>query len=165
MRKPQNACCPECAAPISFRKFVVLNNLSATQCDKCKTRIEIANRNTNAVIAGISGCLSAASIALSAYVGLKNYGSLLGGIAAGTGIAVLIIVFICWYAYTHARLNCLRHFLHTLDYPGKDLAIAHAPDPLLVGRADQLDRDELARPHATPPLPRQVEASESAPAA
>ena len=46
-----------------------------------------------------------------------------------------------------------------------DLAIAHAPDPLLVGRADQLDRDELARPHATPPLPRQVEASESAPAA
>lgn len=64
-----------------------------------------------------------------------------------------------------ARLNCLRHFLHTLDYPGKDLAIAHTPDPLLVGRADQLDRDELARPHATPPLPRQVEASESAPAA
>lgn len=108
MRKPQNACCPECAAPISFRKFVVLNNLSATQCDKCKTRIEIANRNTNAVIAGISGCLSAASIALSAYIGFKNYGSLLGGIAAGTGIAILIIVFICWYAYTHARLNCLR---------------------------------------------------------
>ncbi|MFV3331329.1 polyphosphate kinase 2 [Pseudomonas sp. NY15437] len=42
-----------------------------------------------------------------------------------------------------ARLNCLRHFLHTLDYPGKDLHIAHAPDHLLVGRAAELDRDEM----------------------
>lgn len=42
-----------------------------------------------------------------------------------------------------ARLNCLRHFLHTLDYPGKDEKIAHLPDPLLVGRAADLDRDEM----------------------
>lgn len=42
-----------------------------------------------------------------------------------------------------ARLNCLRHFLHTLDYPGKDERIAHAPDHLLVGRAAELDRDEM----------------------
>ncbi|WP_295481211.1 polyphosphate kinase 2 [uncultured Pseudomonas sp.] len=34
-----------------------------------------------------------------------------------------------------ARLNCIRHFLHALDYPDKDHSIAHAPDPLLVGRA------------------------------
>jgi len=34
-----------------------------------------------------------------------------------------------------ARLNCMLHFLSTLDYPDKDLKIAHAPDPLIVGRA------------------------------
>ncbi|MFV3307041.1 polyphosphate kinase 2 [Pseudomonas sp. NY15181] len=44
-----------------------------------------------------------------------------------------------------ARLNCLRHFLHVLDYPGKDPRIARAPDELLVGRAAELDRDELER--------------------
>ncbi|KAA8607115.1 polyphosphate kinase 2 [Salipiger aestuarii] len=34
-----------------------------------------------------------------------------------------------------ARLNCMRHFLSTLDYPGKDRHIATAPDPLIVGGA------------------------------
>ncbi|MFP7672660.1 polyphosphate kinase 2 [Marivita sp. S0852] len=34
-----------------------------------------------------------------------------------------------------ARLNCMKHFLSTLDYPGKDHAIAQAPDPLIVGGA------------------------------
>jgi polyphosphate kinase 2 len=34
-----------------------------------------------------------------------------------------------------ARLNCMKHFLSTLDYPGKDPAIATAPDPLIVGGA------------------------------
>ena len=34
-----------------------------------------------------------------------------------------------------ARLNCMRHFLSTLDYPGKDPAIATPPDPLIVGHA------------------------------
>lgn len=34
-----------------------------------------------------------------------------------------------------ARLNCMRHFLSTLDYPDKDLSIAAAPDPLIVGGA------------------------------
>ena len=34
-----------------------------------------------------------------------------------------------------ARLNCMRHFLSTLDYPGKDPDIAKAPDPLIVGQA------------------------------
>lgn len=37
-----------------------------------------------------------------------------------------------------ARLNCMRHFLVSIDYPGKDLAIACAPDPLIVGRAAQV---------------------------
>ncbi|OBY27979.1 polyphosphate kinase 2 [Leisingera sp. JC1] len=34
-----------------------------------------------------------------------------------------------------ARLNCMRHFLASLDYPGKDPEIAQAPDPLIVGQA------------------------------
>lgn len=34
-----------------------------------------------------------------------------------------------------ARLNCMLHFLSSLDYPGKDRRIVHAPDPLIVGQA------------------------------
>ena len=34
-----------------------------------------------------------------------------------------------------ARLNCMRHFLSTLDYPGKDVDVVGAPDPLIVGSA------------------------------
>ncbi|WP_147126906.1 polyphosphate kinase 2 [Shimia ponticola] len=34
-----------------------------------------------------------------------------------------------------ARLECMRHFLSTLDYPGKDPKIAVAPDPLVVKTA------------------------------
>src|SRR6056297_1536167 len=34
-----------------------------------------------------------------------------------------------------ARLNCMLHFLSTLEYPDKDPKIAHAPDPLIVGQA------------------------------
>lgn len=32
-----------------------------------------------------------------------------------------------------ARLNCMQHFLHNLDYPGKDTEIVTPPDPALVG--------------------------------
>ena len=34
-----------------------------------------------------------------------------------------------------ARLNCMLHFLSTLDYPDKDTKVAHRPDPLIVGEA------------------------------
>jgi len=34
-----------------------------------------------------------------------------------------------------ARLNCMLHFLSTIDYPDKDPRIARAPDPLIVGQA------------------------------
>jgi polyphosphate kinase len=34
-----------------------------------------------------------------------------------------------------ARLNCMLHFLNSLDYPGKDVRIVHSPDPLIVGQA------------------------------
>ncbi|MFV0369162.1 MAG: polyphosphate kinase 2 [Hyphomicrobiaceae bacterium] len=32
-----------------------------------------------------------------------------------------------------ARLNCMQHFLSTLDYTGKDHHIVRGPDPLIVG--------------------------------
>ena len=34
-----------------------------------------------------------------------------------------------------ARLNCMRHFLASLPYPGKDETVAHAADALIVGTA------------------------------
>ncbi|KEO59917.1 polyphosphate kinase 2 [Thioclava indica] len=37
-----------------------------------------------------------------------------------------------------ARLNCMRHFLSTLDYPDKDYEIASGPDPLIVGNASHV---------------------------
>lgn len=39
-----------------------------------------------------------------------------------------------------ARLNCMRHFLSTLDYPEKDPEVALAPDPLIVGSAAEMAR-------------------------
>ncbi|MET4102148.1 polyphosphate kinase 2 [Roseovarius sp. MBR-78] len=37
-----------------------------------------------------------------------------------------------------ARLNCMLHFLNSLEYPGKDRRIAHAPDPLIVSTAQHV---------------------------
>ncbi|MDO5647293.1 polyphosphate kinase 2 [Paracoccus sp. (in: a-proteobacteria)] len=37
-----------------------------------------------------------------------------------------------------ARLNCMRHFLSTIDYPGKDLDVVLPPDPLIVGQASHV---------------------------
>ena len=37
-----------------------------------------------------------------------------------------------------ARLNCMKHFLSTIDYPNKDHAVVGSPDPLIVGRAQQV---------------------------
>ena len=34
-----------------------------------------------------------------------------------------------------ARLNCMRHFLATLEYPDKDHELVGTPDPLIVGQA------------------------------
>lgn len=39
-----------------------------------------------------------------------------------------------------ARINCMRHFLHTLDYPEKDPAIVYQPDPKIVGTVATLYR-------------------------
>ena len=32
-----------------------------------------------------------------------------------------------------ARLNCMQHFLSSLDYPTKDTSVVRGPDPLIVG--------------------------------
>jgi len=37
-----------------------------------------------------------------------------------------------------ARLECMKHFLSTLDYPDKDPKIATPPDPLIVGHASHV---------------------------
>ncbi|WP_444454726.1 polyphosphate kinase 2 [Rhodobacter capsulatus] len=37
-----------------------------------------------------------------------------------------------------ARLNCMKHFLSSLDYPDKDLSIVTPPDPLIVGHASHV---------------------------
>jgi polyphosphate kinase 2 len=37
-----------------------------------------------------------------------------------------------------ARLNCMRHFLSSLDYPEKDSEIASPPDNLIVGQASHI---------------------------
>jgi polyphosphate kinase 2 len=37
-----------------------------------------------------------------------------------------------------ARLNCMRHFLSSLDYPDKDLNVVNGPDPLIVGTPSQV---------------------------
>lgn len=37
-----------------------------------------------------------------------------------------------------ARLNCMRHFLSSLDYPNKDTAVVQSPDPKIVGQANQV---------------------------
>ena len=34
-----------------------------------------------------------------------------------------------------ARLNCMRHFLGSLPYPGKDTKVVGRPDPLIVGHS------------------------------
>jgi polyphosphate kinase 2 len=39
-----------------------------------------------------------------------------------------------------ARLNCMRHFLDSIDYPEKDPTIALPPDPLIVGQASHVVR-------------------------
>nr|WP_282181097.1 polyphosphate kinase 2 [Aliiroseovarius marinus] len=37
-----------------------------------------------------------------------------------------------------ARLECMRHFLNSIEYPDKDHELARAPDPLIVGHASQV---------------------------
>jgi len=44
-----------------------------------------------------------------------------------------------------ARINCILHFLHHLEYPNKDKKIAHSPDPKIVGHVSQIygEKEEI----------------------
>ncbi len=44
-----------------------------------------------------------------------------------------------------ARINCLRHFLYSLNYPAKDPTVAFKPDPKIVGKVDSLYPKKLAK--------------------
>lgn len=37
-----------------------------------------------------------------------------------------------------ARLNCMRHFLSSIDYPNKDSTVVQSPDPKIVGQTTQV---------------------------
>jgi polyphosphate kinase 2 len=37
-----------------------------------------------------------------------------------------------------ARINCMQHFLHSLDYPNKDTKVVRDPDPLIVGHSQHV---------------------------
>ena len=41
-----------------------------------------------------------------------------------------------------ARLACMRHFLHNLDYEGKDTSIVYMPDELICGPVSKMYPDE-----------------------
>ena len=105
MLKHKIARCPDCGGKISFKKFILLNNFSETNCKNCNARIEISNRDTNAILAGISGCLSATAIVLGAYMGERNLNSWIVGLGAGLAFSGLLLLLICLYAYNHAVLN------------------------------------------------------------
>ena len=54
-----------------------------------------------------------------------------------------------------ARLNTMRHFLSTLDYPDKDQTVIQPVDPLIVGRVSQvLDKNGHIYDTATHPQTR-----------
>jgi polyphosphate kinase len=55
-----------------------------------------------------------------------------------------------------ARLNCMRHFLSSIEYPGKETEVIGVPDPLIVGNASQVlqgaghSMDKVAHPVLRP---------------
>jgi polyphosphate kinase 2 (PPK2 family) len=44
-----------------------------------------------------------------------------------------------------ARINCIRHFLYSLNYPSKDPTIAYKPDEKIVGTVDSLYPKKMAK--------------------
>jgi len=44
-----------------------------------------------------------------------------------------------------ARINCMRHFLYSLEYPAKDPTIAYKPDAKIVGTVDSLYPKKMAK--------------------
>jgi polyphosphate kinase 2 len=64
-----------------------------------------------------------------------------------------------------ARLNCMRHFLASLEYPGKDEAVVGKPDPLIIGHARHvISKAEGLMDAALPPelrMPKKTTAESS----
>lgn len=104
MSKNQETGCPCCGCRISFKQFVLLNNFSAINCDTCHARIEISNRNGNAVIAAVSGLVSAATVVFSAYAGKEYFSSSLLGISGGIVMATIFVLIICRVLYKRSQL-------------------------------------------------------------
>jgi len=42
-----------------------------------------------------------------------------------------------------ARINCMRYFLHNLDYPNKDESIAHEPDNSIIGSVKDIYKNRV----------------------
>ncbi len=60
-----------------------------------------------------------------------------------------------------ARLNCMQHFLRSLEYPEKNRHVVHGPDPLIVGSsADVIGRSEHILGKTLHPEQRKKEAPE-----
>lgn len=104
MSKNQVTGCPNCGCRISFRQFVLLNNFSAINCNTCNVRIEISNRNGNAVIAAVSGIISAATVVFAAYAGKLYFNSMLLGFIGGLILATIFILIICKVLYKRSQL-------------------------------------------------------------
>ncbi len=104
MSKNQVVGCPSCGCRISFKQFILLNNFSAINCDTCHARIEISNRDGNAVIAAVSGVVSAATLVFSAYIGKQYYDSFWWGLIAGISLATLFVVIVCRVLYKRSQL-------------------------------------------------------------
>lgn len=104
MSKNQVTGCPNCGCRISFRQFILLNNFSAINCDTCNARIEISNRNGNAVIAAVSGLISAATVVFAAYAGKQYFNSFLLGLTGGILLATIFVLIICKVLYKRSQL-------------------------------------------------------------
>lgn len=51
---------------------------------------------------------------------------------------------------SRARLQAIKHILHTIPYAGKDRAVVKAPDPHIVGSAKAIyEHGENAHAHAS----------------
>ncbi len=49
-----------------------------------------------------------------------------------------------------ARLNCMQHFLASLDYPDKDGSVVTGPDPLIVGATHHITGRAVTPPSVAP---------------
>ena len=69
-----------------------------------------------------------------------HIGSLPDGMAANHPEGGLSVTVVKSNDKKRARINCMKHFLASLDYPGKDAALVGQPDPLIVGQAALFQR-------------------------